>query len=128
MSQSMTIAQGVQSLKDFLLANVPDGTTVEVTQAQADDLSRVVDNIIALKIGNWPLDVDAEDDVVNVVGWLVIEVRSWFHESGFEDHLLDVWAAETRADDEVSDAVVALIEQVLGVRRAAEDLIREMQL
>lgn len=105
----LSITQAVESLRQFLLENVPDGTEVEVTQAQADDIARMAANVTAYGDGQ-PIDMDLKRERYEAVGWLTATLSGWFDESHLENWLLDRWAVfvlegpeEEEEEEEQSD-------------------------
>lgn len=91
-SATMSIRGAVQSLKDFMLDNIPDGTPVDITAAKVEELSRLTDNVITLAFDTSVVDLDKQRQVHEAVGWLSVQIEDQFLESTFEDRLLEVWA------------------------------------
>lgn len=103
-----SIRQAVESLRQFLLENVPDGTEVEVTKVQADDIARMAGNVTAYGDGHI-IDMDLPRERYEAVGWLAATLSGWFDESEFENSLLDVWARGELEDNTLVNKLLEMI-------------------
>lgn len=88
----LSIREAADSLKQFVTDNIPDGTPVDITDQKAEELNQLIENTLALAQGTSPVDMDISRQAYEAVGWLSVQIESWFIDSSFEDALLETWA------------------------------------
>ncbi len=89
--KQLSLTQAVDSLKKFLEGNVPSGTAHEVTADTAEEMARTAANHVAWATEQG-IDVDIPRQSYEAVGWLSVQIESWFFNSAYDDELLEAWA------------------------------------
>lgn len=91
---NLSIREAAGSLKQFVTDNIPSGTPVDITAQKAAELNQLIENTLALAQGTSSVDLEVSRQAYEAVGWLSVQIESWFIDSSFEDFLLEKWARE----------------------------------
>lgn len=87
----ISLVDAAKNFKEFLIANISDGTAVEVTKEFAEEIGRAMDNQVAWAT-NAGVDADKPRQSYEAVGWLSVQLEAWLYDSPYDDHLLETWA------------------------------------
>lgn len=93
LTKQMSIAEAAASLQDFLQSHVPDGTAIDLSAKLAEAMARDALNQAAYATEDG-IDINAQRQAYEAVGWLCVQIEAALHDSPFEDFLLAQWAAE----------------------------------